>query len=191
MAPADLPQRTAHGQPRLNRDAQQVEEVGELGLHLGRAAPDAPPESEVRSEEAEDGQAERGEQRQAPGQRSGERRAREQRDQGAAAFDRHDIGDAETERGARRLDPRRQVTRRPRRPQPAAEARQHPYDRQRHRPAARPAGGGKLHDARGRHDSGRGGENQRGAHARPLMPAPSTSAPAPDTLTPAPSTSSG
>ena len=85
VAPADLGQRACRGQARRDGDAQQVEHVGELGLHRAAAAAGAAAEPHVGREEAGGGRGReqhdagpagrRGEQDQRAGQ-AGERRRR-------------------------------------------------------------------------------------------------------------------
>ena len=95
-APApDLAQRAQRRQPGAHRDAQEVEDVGQLGRHRGAPAPRARARSHASgARKAPAGAASDGDRPEPAGQHRGERQRGGERDQRRAALERHDVGDA-------------------------------------------------------------------------------------------------
>ena len=168
VAATHLAERPAHGQSRCDRDAQEVEQIGQLGLHPPTAGRGAPAKQRVGGEEPGKREGGHGDQRQPPGKRRGQRRAGEQGDDGGAALHGGDVGHVEAEGTARSVDAGRQVPGRQRRPEPSAE----PGERG-HRSGAprapdappRCGEGGQLDQSRRRAAAGQRSEKRRRGHA--------------------------
>ena len=96
--------RTAERQARLDRDAQEVEQVGQLLGHRTPAPARAPREQEVGGEEPGGGSARAASSGRRPGSAAATGAPPTSGDERPAALDRHDVGDAEVERAAGRLD---------------------------------------------------------------------------------------
>ena len=92
------------GRPASTATRRRSSRSGSSSAIAAPAPARAAGEQEVGGEEAGGGERQGGEQREAAGERGGDGRAADEGDERPTALDRHDVGDAEVERAAGRLD---------------------------------------------------------------------------------------
>jgi len=111
MTAADLGQRAPRGEPGRDRDAQQVEHVGDLGLDRAPACTGAPAQVQIGREEAGRGRGEQQREPEPAGRIRGEDGARREPGRRRAGLDRHHVAGGNVEAGS--PDPRLQRSRGP------------------------------------------------------------------------------
>ncbi len=104
-----LPQRAAGVEARLDRDAQQIEHVGDLAGEHRRPLPRPPGQHHVRREEPRPRRGQQHDRREAAGRRGRERQREEHARDGAAGLHGEDVGDADARRRTGRREPRSDV----------------------------------------------------------------------------------